>query len=275
MSANLEANKRLVREHYEELVNRKNIDAAEEHLAADFVDHGAPPGTPRGPEAARITMRQLFAAIPDVRVTLEDMVAEGDRVAVRPTWRGTHQRTFLGVPPSRRAIALTGMVLWRVADGKIAERWATVDLKGLAPRSSLELNGILETALYVDDLGAADYFYGEVLKLKKIFSVPGRQLVFRCGESVLLIFDPCHTESERIVINGAEIPFHGSHGAGHAAFRVSEPGLNAWRQILRFAGIDIESEVSWPNGAQSLYFRDPAGNSLELATSGVWTPSDN
>jgi catechol 2,3-dioxygenase-like lactoylglutathione lyase family enzyme len=132
-------------------------------------------------------------------------------------------------------------------------------------------SGILETTLYVDDLEAAERFYGEVLGLTRILSVPGRQLTFRCQESVLLLFNPQRTEGERVVINRGAIPLHGAHGAGHMAFRVAKDELEAWRQHLRAAGVAVESEVSWPNGAHSIYFRDPAGNSLELATPELWT----
>lgn len=132
------------------------------------------------------------------------------------------------------------------------------------------LNAVLETALYVDDLEAAEKFYGGMLGLPKIFSVAGRQLVFRCQESILLVFNPQHTERERIVINGGAIPFHGSHGAGHMAFTVAKGDLESWRRRFRDQNVAIESEVNWPNGAQSIYFRDPAGNSLELATPDMW-----
>jgi catechol 2,3-dioxygenase-like lactoylglutathione lyase family enzyme len=132
-------------------------------------------------------------------------------------------------------------------------------------------SGILETALYVDNLDAAERFYGEVLGLTKIFAVPGRQLVFQCQESILLIFNPQHTERERIIINGGAIPLHGAHGAGHMAFRVARSEFETWRQHFRAAGVVVESELTWPNGAHSIYFRDPAGNSLELATPDMWT----
>jgi catechol 2,3-dioxygenase-like lactoylglutathione lyase family enzyme len=132
-------------------------------------------------------------------------------------------------------------------------------------------NGILETTLYVDDLAKAEDFYGNVLGLLKIFAVPGRQLTFRCQDSILLIFDPGHTEREQIVINGGAIPLHGARGSGHAAFRVAKSDLEAWRKHFRNGGVAVESEVSWPNGAHSIYFRDPAGNSLELATPEMWT----
>jgi len=131
-------------------------------------------------------------------------------------------------------------------------------------------SGVLETSLYVDDLERADRFYGQILGLVKIFSVPGRQLAFCCQESVVLIFNPEQTEREPIVINGGAIPLHGARGPGHVAFRVAKTELNAWRDHFRDVGVPIESEVSWPSGAHSIYFRDPAGNSLELATPDMW-----
>ena len=132
-------------------------------------------------------------------------------------------------------------------------------------------HGVLETSLYVDDLHKAEHFYGSILGLAKIFSVPGRQLTFRCQDNVLLIFKPDHTERERIVVNGGAIPLHGARGPGHMAFRVSKNDLEAWREYFHATGIAVESEVSWPNGAHSIYFRDPNGNSLELATPDMWT----
>jgi catechol 2,3-dioxygenase-like lactoylglutathione lyase family enzyme len=140
--------------------------------------------------------------------------------------------------------------------------------KGTGPPG---FDGVLETALYVDDLEAADRFYGGVLGLAKIMSVPGRHLAFRCQESVLLLFNPQNTERERIMINDGAVPLHGARGAGHMAFRVAKSDLDEWRRYLRDAEVAIESEVSWPNGAHSIYFRDPAGNSLELATPDMWT----
>ena len=133
--------------------------------------------------------------------------------------------------------------------------------------------GVLETSLYVDDLQAAERFYSDILGLRKIYSVPGRQLVFRCGEGVLLIFDPKQTERDQMTINGGAIPLHGTRGSGHMAFRVPKDRLNAWREHLRANHVAIESEITWPNGAHSIYFRDPAGNSLEVATPDIWGTS--
>lgn len=142
--------------------------------------------------------------------------------------------------------------------------------KRAEPSGPPRLGSVLETALYVDDLEAAARFYGRVLGLQKIFSVPCRQLVFRCETGVLLIFDPKQTQGQQMVINGGAIPLHGTHGAGHMAFRVPKEQLGVWREQLRANGVPVESEVSWPNGAHSIYFRDPAGNSLEFATPDIW-----
>jgi catechol 2,3-dioxygenase-like lactoylglutathione lyase family enzyme len=133
------------------------------------------------------------------------------------------------------------------------------------------LSGVLETAVYVDDLDKAEHFYTRVLGLPKIFTQPGRLLAFRSHESILLVFDPAETERERITVKGGIIPLHGTHGAGHVAFRVSENEIEPWRRHLHSSGVKIESEVTWLNGARSIYFRDPAGNSLELATANMWS----
>jgi catechol 2,3-dioxygenase-like lactoylglutathione lyase family enzyme len=132
------------------------------------------------------------------------------------------------------------------------------------------LSGVLETAVYVDDLDKAEHFYGRVLGLPKIFTQPGRLLAFRSQESVLLVFNPAQTEREQIMVTGGIVPLHGTHGAGHVAFRVRENEIAPWRSHLHSSGVKIESEVTWPNGARSIYFRDPAGNSLELATPNMW-----
>lgn len=132
------------------------------------------------------------------------------------------------------------------------------------------LSGVLETAVYADDLDKAEHFYSQVLGLPKIFTQPGRLLAFRSQESILLVFNPAQTEREQITVNGGIVPLHGTHGAGHIAFRVTENEMAPWRSHLHSAGVKIESEVTWPNGARSIYFRDPAGNSLELATPKMW-----
>lgn len=126
-------NKKLVLEHYESFVHQQDADAIRKQLAADFRDHEMPPGTPPGPEAALQYRAVLHAAFPDLRIKIEDIVAEGDRVAVRASWTGTHRGSLpmMPVPVTNRAIAFAGMVFWRIRDDKIVERWATIHRLGL------------------------------------------------------------------------------------------------------------------------------------------------
>lgn len=131
-------------------------------------------------------------------------------------------------------------------------------------------HGVLESCLYAEDLAAAENFYGRVLGLELIAREAGRHVFFRCGTGVVLIFNPATTATTTTEVAGAKIPLHGARGAGHLAFRVPEPELAAWRQHLRAAGVAIESEVRWPQGGHSIYFRDPADNSVELATPQLW-----
>ena len=129
---------------------------------------------------------------------------------------------------------------------------------------------VLETALYTDDLAAANRFYGVVLGLEPIAFVEGRHLFFRCGDGVVLIFDRRSTATVPTSVNGAPVPLHGATGAGHMALAVADAELPAWRAHLAAHGVAIESEVTWPRGGRSLYVRDPAGNSVELASPLVW-----
>ncbi|OOG68372.1 Glutathione transferase FosA [Ensifer sp. M14] len=125
------------------------------------------------------------------------------------------------------------------------------------------LEGILETALYASDLDSAEAFYGGVLGLEKITRAGNRHVFFRCGPGVLLIFNPTETIKPPLS--------HGTTGQGHMCFRVAREALDAWKAKLEAAGIAIEADVAWPNGARSFYFRDPAGNSLECAEPGLWS----
>ena len=125
---------------------------------------------------------------------------------------------------------------------------------------------VLESVLYCDDLSAAEAFYREVLGLAFVSRRPGRHVFFRAGGSMVLIFNAAATSAGPTVVSGQDVPAHGARGAGHLAFRLAEPAFQAWRHRLEARGVAIESEVCWPGGGRSLYFRDPAGNSLELAT---------
>jgi predicted ester cyclase len=128
------ANKELVRRHFEELFNRGNLAAADELVARDYVEHAvAPfgrdePGQVDGPEAMRRTVEWLRAQFPDVRMTIEEIVAEGDTVAARVLSEGTNLGPLNGVvPPTGRRFTARQSHWFRVAGGKLAEHWATRD----------------------------------------------------------------------------------------------------------------------------------------------------
>ncbi|HEX2147002.1 MAG TPA: VOC family protein, partial [Pseudorhizobium sp.] len=111
---------------------------------------------------------------------------------------------------------------------------------------------------------------GGVLGLERIVRAGNRHVFFRCGAGVLLIFNPTETIKPPAE-DGPQVPPHGATGAGHACFRVSRNQMDAFADLLKRSGIAIESNVIWPNGARSIYFRDPAGNSLECAEPGLWS----
>lgn len=128
----------------------------------------------------------------------------------------------------------------------------------------MEIKGILETSLYANNLKAAENFYRTLPGLQFVSKETNRHLFFRCGESMLLIFNPLSTSP------GNEIPAHGSSGPGHVAFSINPGSTTLWKRFFSENSIEIESEVTWPNGSVSLYFRDPAGNSLELVSPDIW-----
>ena len=127
----------------------------------------------------------------------------------------------------------------------------------------------LEVALYAEDLERCAAFYEHVIGLRRGPEVPGRHVFFRLGEGMLLLFNPA--ASERPTDNPAmPVPPHGARGPGHLCFAAERSAIAAWKARLQAAGIAIEAEFDWPNGARSLYLRDPAGNSIEFAEPGLW-----
>jgi len=131
------------------------------------------------------------------------------------------------------------------------------------------LRRLLETALYADDLDAAEAFYGGLLGLERIARVGDRHVFFRCGPGLLLVFNPQET-AKPPGNPDLPVPPHGAQGPGHACFAATTQELAAWRSRLTEAGVDIEADFYWPNGARSVYVRDPAGNSVEFAEPALW-----
>jgi catechol 2,3-dioxygenase-like lactoylglutathione lyase family enzyme len=129
-----------------------------------------------------------------------------------------------------------------------------------SPKTSPRPGRILETSLYADDLDRAEAFYKSTLGLKPFAREAGRHVFFKHGRQMLLIFNPSKTTED------SDAAPHGARGPGHVAFAVPMAELDAWKATLEMKGVQIEKDVKWPGGARSLYFRDPAGNCLELAS---------
>jgi len=128
---------------------------------------------------------------------------------------------------------------------------------------------LVETSLYGDDLDALKAFYTQTLGLMIVAQEPDRHVFLRVGPAqMLLLFNPETT------MRPGPFPTHGTRGPGHLALGIPRHDLEDWRTHLQERGVPIEKEITWPLGGHSLYFRDPAGNSVELLTPGVWgTPT--
>lgn len=128
----------------------------------------------------------------------------------------------------------------------------------------MKIQRVLETCLYVEDLRAAEAFYSDVLGLEVFAREQPRHVFFRCGDGMLLLFNPRETLQDN------NLPPHGAQGPQHLAFAVSSAELESWRMHLEKNGVTILKDVHWPNGARSLYFSDPDGHDLELTSPKLW-----
>jgi len=123
-----EENKELERRIYEEIYNKKNMAAIEQFVATDWVCHPWPPGVPPGLEGMKQQDTLTKKAFPDMQVKLEDIVAEGDKVACRWTATATHKGEFMGMPATGKQVTITGIHIDRIAGGKIVETWNYSDM---------------------------------------------------------------------------------------------------------------------------------------------------
>ncbi|WP_156686664.1 ester cyclase [Mycobacterium sp. Marseille-P9652] len=114
-----ERNRRLVIEHFDDFVNKKDLTAIDRNLSDDFYDHDGPGGKPTDRAGDRAMMAAMHQSMPDLHVEVVESLAEGDKVMVRNIWTGTDAHTG-------KRVEFHGFVLWRLANGKIVERWATV-----------------------------------------------------------------------------------------------------------------------------------------------------
>jgi len=123
-----EENKALERRMYEEIYNKKNMAAIEQFVATDWVCHPSLPGMPPGLEGMKQSYTLTSKAFPDMQVKLEDILAEGDKVACRWTATATHKGEFMGIPATNKQVTITGIHIDRIAGGKIVEPWNYSDM---------------------------------------------------------------------------------------------------------------------------------------------------
>ena len=131
------------------------------------------------------------------------------------------------------------------------------------------MTGLLETGLYVDDVARSRAFYTRLFGFPVLIEDDRLCALDVAGSAVLLLFRKGAT-TETVHLPGGAIPPHDGDGTLHYAFAIPAGDLEAWAQRLGAEGIEIESRFTWPLGGVSLYFRDPDGHLVELATPGVW-----
>ncbi|RUW78363.1 VOC family protein [Mesorhizobium sp. M2A.F.Ca.ET.067.02.1.1] len=131
-------------------------------------------------------------------------------------------------------------------------------------------SAILESALYVTNLAAAETFYRHIIGLEPLGKVEGRHVFFRCGDGVLLLFNAEATKIPPAPDARLKVPPHGTAGEGHLCFAATAEEIAAWRKHLAANNIAIESDFEWPQGGHSIYIRDPSGNSIEFAEPRIW-----
>jgi steroid delta-isomerase-like uncharacterized protein len=127
-----ENNKALVRRVYEESINRGNLALLDELISSDYVEHDPNyPQPVRGAEGLKQYFQTFRSAFPDLHFTIEDIIGEGDTVAVRQTGRGTHQGELFGIPPTGKQLTVTAMIFHRFVNGKPVESWVNSDSMGM------------------------------------------------------------------------------------------------------------------------------------------------
>ena len=132
---------------------------------------------------------------------------------------------------------------------------------------TLKVPEILEVALYVTDLAAAERFYTKIMGLSLYSKVASRHVFLQCSDRMVLLFN-----TEATVNSGdgpLDAPEHGMKGAGHIAFAARDREIDRWKEYLTAHGVSIEKEICWEKGI-SIYFRDPSGNSVEITSPAIW-----
>lgn len=126
-----EENKALSHRFITEVWNNRNMDVVEEIMSPDHVDHELPPGLPPGREGFKAFVGIYLTAFPDTKFTIEDQIAEGDKVVTRWTATGTQTGELMGIPPTGKKVTVTGFDINRFSGGKIVEHWGEFDEMGM------------------------------------------------------------------------------------------------------------------------------------------------
>jgi steroid delta-isomerase-like uncharacterized protein len=124
-------NKKVIAAFVEDVINQGRLDRADDLVAVDFVELDPLPGQQQGREGLKDVIGGMRAAFPDLHWVLDEVVAEGDKVVSRFTWTGTHRATFLGIPSTGRKVTVKGVVIDRLAEGKMADSRILMDTLGL------------------------------------------------------------------------------------------------------------------------------------------------
>ncbi len=126
-----EENKAAIRRAYDELWNERNVEVVDELVTEDFLNHAAPPDRQRGRQGLKDVVRMFEGAFPDFRYEVEDVIAEGEKVAVRDVFRGTHQGDFMGIPATGNRVTMEAIHIYRFREGRLAEHWVARDDLGM------------------------------------------------------------------------------------------------------------------------------------------------
>lgn len=126
-----EENRAVIRRAYEELWNERNVDVVDELVAEDFLNHAAPPGRQRGRQGLKDVVRMFEGAFPDFRYEVEDVISEGEKIAVRDAFTGTHQGDFMGIPATGNRVTMEAIHIYRFNEGRLAEHWVARDDLGM------------------------------------------------------------------------------------------------------------------------------------------------
>ena len=127
----LDRNKAIYRRYIQQVFNEGRVDLLDELLAPSYIFHEAPPGTLPGADGIKQVVSMFRAAFPDLEITIDDQIAEGDQVCSRATTRGTHQGEIFGIPATGKVVTMTGITIVRIIDNRIAESWVKNDVMSL------------------------------------------------------------------------------------------------------------------------------------------------